>query len=68
MQLVFDDQAIADLENIFAWIAQESPGTARAVVDWLFGSIELLISFPRMGHVGRDPDTLAWWCRGCRIS
>ena len=26
----------------------------------LFGSIELLISFPRMGHVGRDPDTLEW--------
>ena len=60
MQLVFDDQAIADLENIFAWIAQESPATARAVIDRLFSSIELLISFPRIGHVGRDPDTFEW--------
>ena len=60
MQLVFDDQAIADLENIFAWIAQDTPATARAVIDRLFASIELLISFPRMGHVGRDPDTLEW--------
>jgi len=25
MKLVFDDQAIADLENIFGWIAQDSP-------------------------------------------
>lgn len=60
MQLVFDDQAIADLENIFAWIAQDSPAAARTVVDRLFSSIELLISFPRIGHVGRDPDTLEW--------
>jgi plasmid stabilization system protein ParE len=24
MKLVFDDQAIADLENIYGWIAQDS--------------------------------------------
>jgi toxin ParE1/3/4 len=60
MKLVFDDQAIADLENVFAWIAQESPTTARTVIDRLVSSIELLISFPRMGHVGRDPDTFEW--------
>ena len=34
--------------------------TARAVVDRLFSSTELLISFPFMGHVGRDPDTFEW--------
>jgi toxin ParE1/3/4 len=60
MQLVFDDQAITDLENIFAWIAQESPVTARTVIDRLFSSIELLISFPQIGHVGRDPETFEW--------
>lgn len=60
MQLVFDDQAVADLENIFAWIAQDSPAAARTVTDRLFSSIELLISFPRIGHVGRDPDTFEW--------
>lgn len=43
MKLVFDDQALADLENIFNWIAQDSPSNAKAVVDRLFGSAELLI-------------------------
>jgi addiction module RelE/StbE family toxin len=57
MKLVFDDQAVADLENIFGWIAQDSPATARTVTDRLFSSKELLISFP---YVGRDPDTFEW--------
>lgn len=60
MKLVFDDQALADLENIFHWIAQDSPATAKSVVDRLFSSTELLISFPYMGHVGQDPDTFEW--------
>ena len=64
MKLVFDDQAIADLENIFGWIAQDNPVAARSVTDRLFSSIGLLISFPLIGHVGRDPDTGChmWWC------
>jgi toxin ParE1/3/4 len=60
MNLVFDDQALADLEDIFDWIAEDSPATAKAVVDRLFSSAELLISFPFMGHVGHDPDTFEW--------
>jgi toxin ParE1/3/4 len=60
MELVFDDQAIIDIENIFSWIAQDSPATAKIVIDRLFGSIELLISFPLIGHVGHAPDTLEW--------
>ena len=55
MKLVYDDQALADLEGIFDWIAQDSPATAKVVVDRLFSSTELLISFPFMGHAGRDP-------------
>jgi toxin ParE1/3/4 len=60
MKLVFDDQALADLENIFDWIARDSPAAAKLVVDRLFSSTELLISFPFMGHAGRDPDTFEW--------
>jgi toxin ParE1/3/4 len=60
MKLVYDDQALADLEGIFDWIAQDSPATAKVVVDRLFSSTELLISFPFMGHAGRDPDTFEW--------
>lgn len=60
MKLVFDDLALADLEDIFQWIAQDSPVTAKTVVDRLFSSMELLNSFPLMGHVGRDPGTREW--------
>jgi plasmid stabilization system protein ParE len=60
MRLVFDDQALADIEGIFEWIARDSLTTARIVVDRLFSSIELLTSFPLMGHVGGDPGTLEW--------
>jgi len=31
MKLVFDDQALADLENVYHWIAQDSPATAKSV-------------------------------------
>jgi toxin ParE1/3/4 len=50
MELVFDDEAIADLENIYSWIAKDSPSAAKNVVQRLFSSAELLISFPLMGH------------------
>ncbi len=60
MKLVFDDHAVADLENIYNWIAQDSPSTAKTVVDRLFSSTELLISLPFMGHAGHDPDTFEW--------
>jgi toxin ParE1/3/4 len=60
MELVFDDQAIADLEGIYNWIAQDSPTAAKSVVGRLFSSIELLISFPLMGHAGRASDTFEW--------
>ena len=60
MELVFDDEAISDLESIYSWIAQDSPSTAKKVVQRLFSSAELLISFPFMGHAGRDPDTFEW--------
>lgn len=60
MKLVFDDQALVDLEGILNWIARDSPATARIVVDRLFSSTELLTSFPFMGHAGRSPGTLEW--------
>lgn len=60
MKLVFDDQALADLSDIFDWIAQDSPATAKIVVDRLFSSTELLISFPYTGHAGHDPATFEW--------
>jgi addiction module RelE/StbE family toxin len=60
MELVWDDEALADLEDIFNWIAQENPAAAKTVVDRLFSSTELLIDFPFMGRAGREPDTFEW--------
>ncbi|WP_454626476.1 type II toxin-antitoxin system RelE/ParE family toxin [Bradyrhizobium cenepequi] len=60
MKLVFDDRAIAEYENIYHSIAQDSPSAASAVVERLFSSIELLSSFPFMGRAGRDADTFEW--------
>ncbi len=60
MKLVFDDQAIADLEGIYLWIAQDSPVAAKTVVERPFSSIELLVSFPRIGHAGRISGTFEW--------
>lgn len=60
MELIFDDQAVADLEGIFNWISQDSPAAARKVTDRLLRSIGQLTSFPFMGHVGHDPETFEW--------
>ncbi|MEA2838008.1 MAG: toxin ParE1/3/4 [Bradyrhizobium sp.] len=60
MELVYDDEALADLKDIFNWIAQDSPAAAKTAVDRLFSSTELLIDFPFMGHVGREPNTFEW--------
>ena len=38
MKLTFDDQALADLENIYRWIAQDCPASAKMVIDRLFSS------------------------------
>ena len=60
MKLIFDDRALADLEGIYHWIAKDSPKAAKAVVDRIFASTELLASFPYMGRAGRDEGTREW--------
>lgn len=60
MKLRFDEKALVDLENIFNWIARDSPAAAKAVVDRVFASAEHLPAFPQMGHAGRDEGTYEW--------
>lgn len=60
MKLVFDDLALADLEDIFDWIAKDNPAAGKAVVERVFASIEHLAGFPQMGHAGRDEGTFEW--------
>ena len=50
-------------------IAHDSPKAAKAVVDRIFASTELLASFPYMGRAGREEGTRGMGsCRACRIS
>jgi toxin ParE1/3/4 len=60
MKLIFDDRALGDLEGIYRWIAQDSPKAAKAVIERIFASIELLASFPYMGRAGREEGTREW--------
>jgi toxin ParE1/3/4 len=60
MKLIFDDRALGDLEGIYRWIAQDSPKAAKAVVERIFASTELLASFPYMGRAGREEGTREW--------
>jgi plasmid stabilization system protein ParE len=46
------------LKGIFDWISLDSPATAKTVLDRLFSSIELLITFPFMGHAVGDTGAL----------
>jgi addiction module RelE/StbE family toxin len=52
MRVVIREKAYDDLERIFAYIAKDNPTAAKAVIAWIFGAIEQLALFPRMGRVG----------------
>ena len=59
MRVVFDDEALDDLQRIRAWIAKDSPRAADALIRRIFGKIERLIT-PELTHMGRpglDPGT-----------
>lgn len=59
MNLIFDEDALGDLRDIFAWIAKDNPRAAQRVVDRIFRKLELLLvpGFARMGRLGREPGT-----------
>ncbi|MGQ0742093.1 MAG: type II toxin-antitoxin system RelE/ParE family toxin [Alphaproteobacteria bacterium] len=47
MNVIIREAAFADLENIFEWIAKDSPTNARAVADSVLDAIENKIAlFP----------------------
>lgn len=68
MRLVFDDRALDDLEQIFDWIAIDSPTNAERVVGRLFSSAELLLSFPLMGRLGQVTAPSSGLSPGCPTS
>jgi toxin ParE1/3/4 len=52
MKVVIREKAYDDVERIFAYIAKGNPIAAKAVILWIFGAIEQLGLFPRMGRSG----------------
>jgi toxin ParE1/3/4 len=49
--------ALADIANIHAYIASDSPRGARRVVQRVRQTLSLLANHPFIGRPGADPDT-----------
>ena len=52
MRVVFDDEALDDLQRISKWIAKDNPRAADALVARIFAKAERL-SAPELSHMGR---------------
>jgi toxin ParE1/3/4 len=59
MRLVFDEEALDDLQGIFAWVAKDDLTAATGLINRVFEKVEKLTSpeLVRMGRFGRDPGT-----------
>ena len=57
MQVVWTEQALADLAEIERYIEQERPEAAERVAAHLGSSVEYLAEFPEMGRPGPRPGT-----------
>jgi toxin ParE1/3/4 len=57
MQVKWLRQALRNLDEEAAWIAQDSPQSAAAFVAHLTTSAEMLATHPHMGRPGRVPGT-----------
>ena len=51
---VFHPEALADLHEIFDFIAADSPKSAQDVVEEIYETIRTLTRFPNAGHVRKD--------------
>jgi toxin ParE1/3/4 len=49
-KLIWSENAITDLENIYDFIAKDSPFYAKAQVDKIVNSVERLSLFPESGR------------------
>jgi toxin ParE1/3/4 len=65
MKIIIRESAYADLEKIYAWIAQDSPRSAISVVRRIDDAIEeKLAFFPFMGRRGKASGTREWVVHG----
>ncbi len=64
MKLRYTAQARAHIAAIYQYISDRNPRAATEVVARIRFAAERLKEFPRIGHVGRVPDTYEWVVRG----
>jgi|SRR5271157_5449603 len=59
MRVIFDDEALDDLQRIFAWIAKDNHRAAEGLIARIFDKAELLAipALTDMGRPGLDPGT-----------
>ena len=57
MQIVWTEQAIADLTEIERYIEEDAPQAARRVAAHVVSSVEHLAEFPLLGKPGDRPGT-----------
>jgi plasmid stabilization system protein ParE len=60
MRVVFEEEALDDLDGIHAWIAKDNLTSADSTVDRIYDQIETLGRLPRLGHHGRARGTFEW--------
>ena len=66
MKVIFDDEALDDLQRIFAWIAKDNRRAAENLLARIFDKAERLAApeLTEMGRPGLDP----WHARAHRVS
>jgi plasmid stabilization system protein ParE len=58
MKIALREAAVVDLENIRAFIAQDSPRNADKVLSRIWAAInDLILPFPEIGRAGQVPGT-----------
>jgi plasmid stabilization system protein ParE len=57
MKVLIEEEALDDLDEIYAWKARDDPASADATIDRIFDDLERLARLPRLGHHGRARNT-----------
>jgi toxin ParE1/3/4 len=59
MKVIFDDEALSDLEHIYDWIAKDNLRAAESIIERIFAKVERLANpeLTEMGRPGSDPGT-----------
>ena len=57
MNLVWEEDALSDLEGIYEYIAQDNSGAATETTERITEAVALLEESPGMGRPGRVPNT-----------